>query len=63
MGHVLAFRAWPAAPDASVIFPISSVLDGCSRVQRPLQPWEFFALAEDENLPKIAGKNVLLTYI
>jgi hypothetical protein len=63
MDHVLAFRAWPAAPNASVIFPISSVLGGCSRCPTASPAMGFFAPAGIKNPPKIAGKKVLLTYI
>jgi hypothetical protein len=63
MDHVLAFRAWPAAPNAGVIFPISSVLGGCSRCATASPVMGFFCPGGDQKPSKIAGKNVLLTYI
>jgi hypothetical protein len=63
MDHVLAFRAWPAAPNAGMIFPISSVLGGCSRCATASPAMGFCAHDVEQNLSKSVGKNVLLTYI
>jgi hypothetical protein len=63
MLDVPAFWAWPAAPNVGVILPF---------FQRsgPLQPLsdgspdlQFLARDKEPNLPKMAGINVLLTYI
>ena len=52
MDHVLAFRAWPAAPDAGLISPISSVLGGCSRCPTASPAMGFLCPAEGRKLSR-----------
>jgi hypothetical protein len=62
MDHVLAFRARRAAPNAGVIFPISSVLGGCSRCPTASPVMGFFAPAENKKCWKKGVVNLYLVF-
>jgi hypothetical protein len=56
MDHVLAFRAWPAAPNAGVIFPISSVLGCCNRFPAGAPVMGIFCPGDGRKPPENAWK-------